>query len=160
MKFVMEGLTVYFPYEYIYPEQVRWQGTRVLLELVPPALLKLEGFAAVPLHAGAQASARRKRTLLAGGARPCSPQKHTGCASMVLRGGSSNSIQSAPVRTQMPTGTGKTITLLSLITSYQLAHPEVGKLVYCTRTVPEMEKVLVELQVLAHWSQPCPEELL
>ncbi len=29
----------------------------------------------------------------------------------------------APV--QMPTGTGKTITLLSLITSYQLAHPEV-----------------------------------
>jgi hypothetical protein len=42
----------------------------------------------------------------------------------------------------MPTGTGKTITLLSLITSYQLAHPEVGKLVYCTRTVPEMEKVL------------------
>lgn len=45
----------------------------------------------------------------------------------------------------MPTGTGKTITLLSLITSYQLAHPEVGKLVYCTRTVPEMEKVLVEL---------------
>jgi len=46
---------------------------------------------------------------------------------------------------QMPTGTGKTITLLSLVTSYQLAHPEVGKLVYCTRTVPEMEKVLVEL---------------
>ncbi len=41
----------------------------------------------------------------------------------------------------MPTGTGKTITLLSLVTSYQLAHPEVGKLIYCTRTVPEMEKV-------------------
>jgi len=40
----------------------------------------------------------------------------------------------------MPTGTGKTITLLALITSYQLAHPECGKLVYCTRTVPEMEK--------------------
>ena len=49
---------------------------------------------------------------------------------------------------QMPTGTGKTITLLSLITSYQLAHPEVGKLVYCTRTVPEMEKVLQELKEL------------
>lgn len=44
---------------------------------------------------------------------------------------------------QMPTGTGKTITLLSLITSYQLAHPETGKLIYCTRTVPEMEKVMV-----------------
>jgi len=78
------------------------------------------------------------------------------CACTVLCGGSNNSIQSAPVCAQMPTGTGKTITLLSLITSYQLAHPEVGKLVYCTRTVPEMEKVLVELQVLAHWSRPCP----
>jgi len=31
--------------------------------------------------------------------------------------------------------------LLSLVTSYQLAHPECGKLIYCTRTVPEMEKV-------------------
>jgi Rad3-related DNA helicase len=41
----------------------------------------------------------------------------------------------------MPTGTGKTITLLSLITSYQLAHPDMGKLIYCTRTVHEMEKV-------------------
>lgn len=30
------------------------------------------------------------------------------------------------IGTQMPTGTGKTITLLSLITSYLLAHPEVG----------------------------------
>jgi DNA excision repair protein ERCC-2 len=49
---------------------------------------------------------------------------------------------------EMPTGTGKTITLLSLITSYQLAHPEVGKLIYCTRTVPEMEKALDELKSL------------
>lgn len=51
----------------------------------------------------------------------------------------------------MPTGTGKTITLLSLITSYQLAHPEVGKLIYCTRTVPEMEKVLAELKELVDY---------
>ena len=51
----------------------------------------------------------------------------------------------------MPTGTGKTITLLSLITSYQLQHPEVGKLIYCTRTVPEMEKVLAELQELVDY---------
>ena len=49
---------------------------------------------------------------------------------------------------QMPTGTGKTMSLLSLITSYQLAHPEMGKLIYCTRTVPEMEKVLQELHEL------------
>lgn len=33
-------------------------------------------------------------------------------------------------------GTGKTVALLSLITSYQLANPEIGKLIYCTRTVP------------------------
>ena len=49
---------------------------------------------------------------------------------------------------EMPTGTGKTITCLSLCVSYQLAHPECGKLIYCTRTVPEMEKVLAELRAL------------
>ena len=44
---------------------------------------------------------------------------------------------------EMPTGTGKTITLLSLITSYQRVHREtIGKLIYCTRTIPEMEKVV------------------
>jgi DNA excision repair protein ERCC-2 len=49
----------------------------------------------------------------------------------------------------MPTGTGKTITLLSLITSYQLQYPETtGKLIYCTRTVPEMTKCMAELKVL------------
>jgi hypothetical protein len=64
----------------------------------------------------------------------------------------------------MPTGTGKTITLLSLITSYQLAHPEVGKLVYCTRTVPEMEKVLAELRELVAYRErylgPAPPAIL
>jgi len=47
---------------------------------------------------------------------------------------------------EMPTGTGKTVTLFSLITSYQWAHPEIGRLVYCTRTVPEMSKALEELR--------------
>ena len=42
----------------------------------------------------------------------------------------------------MPTGTGKTVCLLSLITSYQMAHPNTGKLVYCTRTVPEMNSAM------------------
>ena len=42
---------------------------------------------------------------------------------------------------EMPTGTGKTVTLLSFITSYQHAKPDTGKLIYCTRTVPEMVKV-------------------
>ena len=89
MIFNLEGLTVYFPYEYIYPEQYKY-----MLEL--------------------------KHGLDARG---------HGCL-------------------EMPTGTGKTITCLALITSYQLAHPECGKLIYCTRTVPEMEKVLAELRVL------------
>ncbi|GAX84382.1 hypothetical protein CEUSTIGMA_g11804.t1 [Chlamydomonas eustigma] len=92
MKFKLEGLDVYFPYEFIYPEQYSY-----MLEL--------------------------KRSLDARG----------------------------HCLLEMPTGTGKTITLLSLITSYQLAHPEVGKLVYCTRTVPEMEKVLAELKELLEY---------
>ena len=52
---------------------------------------------------------------------------------------------------EMPTGTGKTVCLLSLITSYQYANPSTGKLVYCTRTVPEMNHVMEELgTVLAY----------
>jgi DNA excision repair protein ERCC-2 len=46
----------------------------------------------------------------------------------------------------MPTGTGKTVCVLSLVTSYQHAHPETGKLIYCTRTVPEMTKCMAELK--------------
>ena len=89
MIFNLEGLTVYFPYEYVYPEQYKYM---------------------LGLKHGLDA-------------------KGHGCL-------------------EMPTGTGKTITCLALITSYQLAHPECGKLIYCTRTVPEMEKVLAELRVL------------
>ncbi|KAH8071320.1 ATP-dependent DNA helicase [Aureococcus anophagefferens] len=33
---------------------------------------------------------------------------------------------------EMPTGTGKTACLLTLITAYQYAHPEMGKLIYCS----------------------------
>eukprot|EP00523_Entomoneis_sp_CCMP467_P007888 CAMPEP_0168720800 /NCGR_PEP_ID=MMETSP0724-20121128/1753_1 /TAXON_ID=265536 /ORGANISM="Amphiprora sp., Strain CCMP467" /LENGTH=844 /DNA_ID=CAMNT_0008767421 /DNA_START=1 /DNA_END=2532 /DNA_ORIENTATION=- len=55
---------------------------------------------------------------------------------------------------EMPTGTGKTVSLLSLITSYQYANPSAGKLVYCTRTVPEMNSVMEELAtVLAYRSE-------
>ena len=49
---------------------------------------------------------------------------------------------------EMPTGTGKTVCLLSLITSYILEKLPTFKLVYCTRTVVEMEKVLEELKVV------------
>jgi len=43
----------------------------------------------------------------------------------------------------MPSGTGKTVSLLALITSYQVQHPS-RKLVYCSRTIQEIEKVLEE----------------
>jgi len=47
---------------------------------------------------------------------------------------------------EMPSGTGKTVSLLSLIVSYMQANPlQVTKLVYCSRTLPEIEKVLAEL---------------
>ena len=49
---------------------------------------------------------------------------------------------------ESPTGTGKTVCLLSLITSYQYAHPDCGKLIFCTRTVPEMTKAMEELKLV------------
>ncbi|XP_033079548.1 general transcription and DNA repair factor IIH helicase subunit XPD isoform X2 [Trachypithecus francoisi] len=83
MKLNVDGLLVYFPYDYIYPEQFSY-----MREL--------------------------KRTLDAKG--------HG-----VL---------------EMPSGTGKTVSLLALIMAYQRAYPlEVTKLIYCSRTVPEIEKV-------------------
>ena len=47
---------------------------------------------------------------------------------------------------EMPTGTGKTVCLVSLITSYQFQFPQTGKLIYCTRTVPEMVKCMEEIK--------------
>ena len=88
MKFNIEDLTVYWPYERVYPEQYHYMT-------------------------------RLKNTLDAKG-------------NCLL---------------EMPTGTGKTVSLLALITSYQLRWPKkVGKLIYCTRTVPEMTKAMVELK--------------
>ncbi|XP_068033852.1 LOW QUALITY PROTEIN: general transcription and DNA repair factor IIH helicase subunit XPD [Anomalospiza imberbis] len=50
---------------------------------------------------------------------------------------------------EMPSGTGKTVSLLALIVAYQRAHPlDVSKLIYCSRTVPEIEKVVEELRKL------------
>lgn len=34
---------------------------------------------------------------------------------------------------EMPSGTGKTVSLLSLIVAYQQHHPEQRKLIYCSR---------------------------
>jgi DNA excision repair protein ERCC-2 len=56
---------------------------------------------------------------------------------------------------EMPTGTGKTVCLLSITTAYQYAasvavaagvKPAIGKIIYCTRTVQEMDKAMEELR--------------
>lgn len=49
---------------------------------------------------------------------------------------------------EMPSGTGKTVSLLSLIIAYQMAQPEKRKLIYCSRTMSEIEKALAELKAL------------
>lgn len=49
---------------------------------------------------------------------------------------------------EMPSGTGKTVSLLSLIIAYQQHYPEHRKLIYCSRTMSEIEKALTELKAL------------
>jgi DNA excision repair protein ERCC-2 len=49
---------------------------------------------------------------------------------------------------EMPSGTGKTVSLLSLIVAYQQFYPEHRKLIYCSRTMSEIEKGLAELKAL------------
>ncbi|CCF34825.1 DNA repair helicase rad15 [Colletotrichum higginsianum] len=49
---------------------------------------------------------------------------------------------------EMPSGTGKTVSLLSLIVAYQQHNPEHRKLIYCSRTMSEIEKALAELKAL------------
>lgn len=49
---------------------------------------------------------------------------------------------------EMPSGTGKTVSLLSLTISYQMHYPEHRKIIYCSRTMSEIEKALVELESL------------
>lgn len=92
MKFNIGELTVYFPYDYIYEEQLEYMTQlKKAIEEKGHALL------------------------------------------------------------EMPTGTGKTVCLISLITSYQYQYPQTGKLIYCTRTVPEMMKCMEEIRkVLAY----------
>ncbi|KAG5674154.1 hypothetical protein PVAND_004138 [Polypedilum vanderplanki] len=101
MRILVDGLIVYFPYDYIYPEQYAY-----MLEL--------------------------KRTLDAKG----------------------------HCLLEMPSGTGKTATLLSLIVAYMIENPHViRKLIYCSRTVPEIEKVIAELQnLMEYYEKHAPEK--
>lgn len=56
---------------------------------------------------------------------------------------------------EMPSGTGKTISLLSLLVAYLNHHPKDKlRVVYCTRTVVEMSKTMEELRrLVAHWEK-------
>lgn len=60
----------------------------------------------------------------------------------------------------MPSGTGKTATLLSLIVAYMLENPHIiRKLIYCSRTIPEIEKVIAELQnLMEYYEKNAPEK--
>uniref|UniRef100_A0A0N4ZG37 General transcription and DNA repair factor IIH helicase subunit XPD n=1 Tax=Parastrongyloides trichosuri TaxID=131310 RepID=A0A0N4ZG37_PARTI len=50
---------------------------------------------------------------------------------------------------EMPSGTGKTSTILSLSVAYMNKYPNsVDKIIYCTRTIPEMHKTAEELKKL------------
>lgn len=50
---------------------------------------------------------------------------------------------------EMPSGTGKTVSLLALIIAYlQVNSSEIQKLIYCSRTVQEINKVMEELKRL------------
>ena len=50
---------------------------------------------------------------------------------------------------EMPTGSGKTASMFSLVCSYKLAHPErISKIIFCTRTVSQLEKAASELKLI------------
>ena len=87
MRFDLEGLDLFFPYDYLYKEQYEY-----MLQL--KRAIDLKGHALL----------------------------------------------------EMPTGTGKTVCLISLITAYQFQYPQTGKLIYCTRTVQEMQKCMEEIK--------------
>ncbi len=46
---------------------------------------------------------------------------------------------------------GKTVSLLSFMLAYKHANPSVGKIIYCTRTVPEMSKCILELKKIVQY---------
>ena len=50
---------------------------------------------------------------------------------------------------EMPTGTGKTVSLFALALAYKLKHPKrLEKIVYCTRTISQLEKAVEELRAV------------
>ncbi|MCO5559243.1 hypothetical protein L7F22_012838 [Adiantum nelumboides] len=52
---------------------------------------------------------------------------------------------------EMPSGTGKTVSLLSSLSPIKSSTRRARKLIYCSRTVPEIEKALAELKRLMEY---------
>lgn len=95
MKLQIENVPIYFPYEKIYPEQLKY---------IKSLLKSIQN----PGH----------------------------------------------VLIEMPSGTGKTVALLSCTVSYQMHLKSQGKpfkIIYCTRTLPEIDKALKELRNLVEY---------
>lgn len=163
MKFDLEEVTVYFPYEFIYPEQYKYmQELKRALDAPGHCLLE----ARFPARCCIAHINALNESIWRVPCQLCLVSGRIGdwsagnCMLLLLAVfhhaahiGQLHGKRSLPLCLQMPTGTGKTITLLSLVTAYQRAHPELGKLIYCTRTVPEMEKVLVELRELIEYRE-------
>ena len=101
MKFKIDQLDIYFPYETIYPEQYKYMcSLKRVLDAKVVHILTSQGHGLI----------------------------------------------------EMPSGTGKTAAILSLVLSYHLDHPEkIAKAIYCTRTVPEIDKALEELQGIVQY---------
>lgn len=120
MRLMVDGLPVYFPYEYIYPEQYAY-----MLEL--KKAIDAKGHCLLEMPSGKNKNA---------------------CKSNLTDSNYSIS------------GTGKTTTLLSLIVAYMIHNPlTVRKLIYCSRTVPEIEKVMAELKVLMdYYEKSCGQQ--
>ena len=54
---------------------------------------------------------------------------------------------------EMPSGTGKTVSLLSVTVAYQMFYPSHRKIVYCSRTMSEIDKALAELENLMRYRE-------
>ncbi|CBK20345.2 uncharacterized protein [Blastocystis hominis] len=47
---------------------------------------------------------------------------------------------------EMPTGTGKTVCIFALYLAMKHSYPDLGKLIYCTRTIAELKQCMEELK--------------